>query len=804
MIEKKYFSKIIFAFLLLTMLTSIFATPVIDTTKVVENSPENNLDLMIISEPIVEELGYISERISSSGSEFLPAEIVVTEFSGGSNLLIRNMDSIRFFGGDYSNPAKAILDIPGTLCDYCEDSSLIVLGIPIELGNSRLSKVEIAQKISDEVNLKSDLVNAKVININNNVDVEFTMKNYGEGTGTVLFPNDDLSYFSSNQINPSSYIMVNHPYIPGKFTNDLEFEGILINLGKEPLSKEEVAQKIYENLNGKIPYGLRYENNYVLIFSEKVEEFETLNGQKIIANDLLYTTPTYPIIVLEVSSGLEENAKDSMIIFDGVEIDLGQNSLSPSGIVDKINSYGYSFTQADTNSFFMTSDILGETIDFTNEDFVYTSKNSVEGIYELYVNDGLVDNALDQKIIIDNLEIDLGIESLTNDEIASLIVEQNFENIVTSVSENVVKITSENSISYEDLILDSTYGGQKQISELTLGDFEEGFTYDLNVNNNVFYDIVTPKDTSQFMIIINELINNVEGISSSLLDNTITIIGDDTSTEFNLEIVGLPNTKPYVENVRIEGTLNVGDVISCEYDFIDLENNVETNSIVNWYKDSNLILDFNSKVYEINDADIGSSISCSVTPKTSYGVKQGELNISENVEIPLAYVNIFNGAFFSVPTCVDSQKMIETANLDDTDLFISYTSGMWESFNGNFEVLKGYKYFGTKDFDFKLFPSSECDFTQVRTSVKNDWNLLGLNSMTNTNAGNFLWSLTKRSTSETLIDALYDGFGSNLGLYTMNNFENIIVEPTKAYWVFYAGDDEDVFSGASYTSELEI
>lgn len=124
-------------------------------------------------------------------------------------------------------------------------------------------------------------------------------------------------------------------------------------------------------------------------------------------------------------------------------------------------------------------------------------------------------------------------------------------------------------------------------------------------------------------------------------------------------------------------------------------------------------------------------------------------------------------------------------------------------------MLKGYKYTGDETFQLSLYPKENCDFTNVKIKVKNDFNLVGLNSIEEKTAGNFLASLTKRSATEELVNAIFDDKGIFLGGYNFEtrDFSNqnselslsgessITLEPTKAYWINYNGENDKTFFG---------
>lgn len=72
--------------------------------------------------------------------------------------------------------------------------------------------------------------------------------------------------------------------------------------------------------------------------------------------------------------------------------------------------------------------------------------------------------------------------------------------------------------------------------------------------------------------------------------------------------------RPTAENVTIQGTLKAGNVVGVNYIFSDENNDNESNSIIEWYVDDELVSSSDS--YKIRSSDSGKKIYVAVTPKS--------------------------------------------------------------------------------------------------------------------------------------------------------------------------------------------
>jgi len=899
MVKRNIFMRLVFAFLMVNMATSVFAVPVMDYTVAVESSPVITLNEIVMSGGVDEVEGNIPPIIMDGGITSADYMLPSTYLTGGKDVVVKTLPSIVLSGGSDGVKYEGTIEVQAGLLANQVDNEITIDGVTIPLGVDALSANEIAFKIAEQIynnydvslepnniilfkalnigvngslplfdstdltyndisnnllvndkvlgddsryatdvlsitrrlavnpiddvleidgitiNLGSDLslteiaqkivdeslnfpsVTAEIVDVN---DVKFSARVSGfTGDGEVI--SNDLSYTNVNPVAASASITLNVPMPANHVDTLVVIDGIEINFDESGLSVNEMALAIEAGMINSTNYIVNAQDNIVTFTSKILGESENNKEVNMSDDDYTGTAPVYAKASITILDSLTANAKDSTINIAGVTIDLGSNALTAEMIADMIANY--SFPNYDV------SDIL-ETVTFTykidninydtlNVDSSYTKVNSENATGSVTIVDALVSNAQFTELNIDEVPIELGMNALTVDEIVFTIVSQNFTTVTANAINNTIYFISTQSGSSgdtENLASDLSYGGKSQVSSLTLGEFESGFTYDFLVGEDEINDIVTPENTTNFVELISNMIAEIPGVYTTFEGDVINIITDEIGTSFDLEINGASNSAPTVANVRVTGEIQAGETVVCNYDYFDLEGDAEDVSIINWFIDDELVLE-DTYEYVLDVDNVDSVVSCTVTPFAVSGVKQGLTIESLSVEVSLRVILISNGVMFSVPTCVDSIKMINEAQIDETDVFSSYTNGMWESFGGEFDVLKGYKYFGNREFELPVYVDDDCDFTQIKTTISNNWNLIGPNSLSSVYAEDLLWSLTKRSYVETFIDALYNNFGVKLGSYDSNDFGLLEVSPMEAYWIFYAGEDGTLFSGTS-------
>ncbi|MHA1817443.1 MAG: hypothetical protein ACTSX1_15685, partial [Candidatus Heimdallarchaeaceae archaeon] len=167
-------------------------------------------------------------------------------------------------------------------------------------------------------------------------------------------------------------------------------------------------------------------------------------------------------------------------------------------------------------------------------------------------------------------------------------------------------------------------------------------------------------------------------------------------------------------------------------------------------------------------------------------------------DIATGLVSVSNNTAFSVPYCVNMNKIqAEMGSVAGT--FQKYVNGKWTEAT-TFEPLYGYKYLGSSTFDMPIYTyETNCDVTpdSIKIAVDNDWNLLGLDEVVKRYSADWLASITLRSSVQTFIEQLLDSDGNVIADYSDDNntFGCSKVDPFKAYWIWYNGDDGHMFNG---------
>ncbi|WP_459201054.1 hypothetical protein [Methanococcus sp. CF] len=205
--------------------------------------------------------------------------------------------------------------------------------------------------------------------------------------------------------------------------------------------------------------------------------------------------------------------------------------------------------------------------------------------------------------------------------------------------------------------------------------------------------------------------------------------------------------------------------------------------------------------------------------------KAGQTNLYSNSDnapvsgdfedIAAGMVVVTDGTVFSVPTFVNTEMMLEKAGIED-GAFVQYLTGEWEDLADcgcEFRPLIGYLYENPEDgvYEMPVYTTRQGQLSEVRVEVANDYNLLALNNnlkenmFENADAGDWLWSLTKSSTSFMYVGSVFDSEGDLVGTYEMSSarFKTdgtyAEVSPYTAYWIPYAGTDGDTFYGLTMT-----
>jgi hypothetical protein len=170
--------------------------------------------------------------------------------------------------------------------------------------------------------------------------------------------------------------------------------------------------------------------------------------------------------IITLSNSLAANATDKLIQIDGLNLDLGNSSLTTSGIATAIRnkfvtdiSYpSKSYTVSNvSNQLYFTKKVSGTSgngTSLTIQDSNYTSSNATAAVASITISAPLAENAIDHSITIDNVTIDLGTSAKTAAQIAAQIAATNFSSgtnyatgayTVTNPSGTLLTFTKSNS-----------------------------------------------------------------------------------------------------------------------------------------------------------------------------------------------------------------------------------------------------------------------------------------------------------------------------------------------------------------------
>jgi len=140
--------------------------------------------------------------------------------------------------------------------------------------------------------------------------------------------------------------------------------------------------------------------------------------------------------------------------------------------------------------------------------------------------------------------------------------------------------------------------------------------------------------------------------------------------------------RPVAENVEIQGTAKSGNVVGVSYQFNDYNNDVEGETIIEWYVDDELVSSSDS--YKITSADKGKKIYVTVTPVSETAPFKGETVKSEAIKIASksneSYFSGGGGGGVTTPVVKPDNKPSEenkTENIIDAEIVFNDISGHW-------------------------------------------------------------------------------------------------------------------------------
>ncbi len=109
---------------------------------------------------------------------------------------------------------------------------------------------------------------------------------------------------------------------------------------------------------------------------------------------------------------------------------------------------------------------------------------------------------------------------------------------------------------------------------------------------------------------------------------SITGCGESTKNNKEPDKQQTTNKAPVALNVKIQGDNYVGGFINLDYTYQDNEGDLEKGTIIQWYRDGNVINQANQRRYQISVNDLNKKITSSVKPAAATGEKSGNMTSS--------------------------------------------------------------------------------------------------------------------------------------------------------------------------------
>jgi hypothetical protein len=780
--------------------------------------------------------------------------------SGTATVSITNnnfeVDTSDIFGLDNSYTtvngvvAKSnVVSIPSGIQATSEDDlSITLAGKTITFSEGSTSS-DIASIIDGEFNPSTDMYD---VQISNGDEIRFVATANGVNTNNLfdLVSNTNANKYNA-QDNKAASVSIDLSGISmpaNADENELIIDSHTFNLGTLALDSDGIGNTIVSvddqsNVNNFQNLISSYdESTNMLTFTTELEDEDANNF--VLGSDLTFVTTnnewaSSTFTIPSPYSGTQLDSlvsTDNTLIIGSVLIDLGTAPLTEEEIalaikttLDNSASFStmYTVTSNGANVNIEKNIPVADSTILNGGNDDYTVSNEVKSSGTLQITQPIVEGAEDKNVIIAGQTITFDDIDYTTETMAQFIADEltnaNNANVrATAINGDVFFNSKLSDISGDgDIISEIVYNGRAQTTILTMSDLESGFTYDLGINGGTHSDIVTPQTNAE--LVFNEILSKIQqdsSLSVSLASNVITVSGP-IEHNFDFTLNGASNAAPVASNVEVSELNLQSGTYTCEYTYSD-ENPQSDNSTVqsdiegltefSWYANGNLLSE-QSEILTLNSNSEDKTINCEVTPKAQTGVKTGESVMSTtDMKTPLHILELSDGDMFSIPVGVHSQKMLDESNINmTTDNFNSYLDGSWDNFVfTDFAVLLGYRYDSSdelKTLYLPIYVDEDYDFTNTKTKIDNDFNLIGLNSVNDISAGEFLESLTLKSNTEQLVNSIYSSSGSELGTY--NKFyasfrdgrRNVYVEPYLSYWITYNGEDDKTFFGISGNDE---
>jgi hypothetical protein len=154
--------------------------------------------------------------------------------------------------------------------------------------------------------------------------------------------------------------------------------------------------------------------------------------------------------------------------------------------------------------------------------------------------------------------------------------------------------------------------------------------------------VTTPDLTvTEYSVVIGN--NGLGDLNIVVPANSLLEVGSDS-----IMTGPLPNTAPVASSVGIAGVQEVGNALTGQYTYSDGENDLEGQSIYQWYRNGTPINAANSLSYQLIGVDSGTTISFEVTPVAQTGDTLGIAVVSAGVFIGVISVPTFTTGFLII------------------------------------------------------------------------------------------------------------------------------------------------------------
>ncbi|NQZ85782.1 MAG: hypothetical protein HRU03_08740, partial [Nanoarchaeales archaeon] len=696
-----------------------------------------------------------------------------------------------------------------------DDLSVLIAGKTITFTHGD-TLADIGQAIDAAFDPNSDMYD--VVLSNANTEIQFVATSYGVNNNNLIVGNDDGKYNSKdNKAASLEYTLPSTLEMPANANeNILIIDGHTFNLGTSMLDVDGIGNAIADadDENGDNNF-----NNLLVNYDDSTDKltFTTVDENANTDNfslgaDLTFVTKNkmWASSTFQIQNGYSGTSfnnlvsTDNTILIGTVTIDFGTTQLNETGVataiktaLDADSTFSGIYTVTSTNDVvnIEKNTPIADTTELNNGNSpnnMYTSVNEIKSTGSLQLTQAIVNAAMDKEVIISSKSITFDNSGEDISSMAQTIVDElsSNTNVVATTTNTAGEVLFSSKL-YDtsgngDIVTNFQYNGRAQSSTLEMLDLEAGYTYELSINGQTHSNIVTPQTNLENIYqMIFDKIDLDSDLTTSLASNSIGVQGP-VQHVFGFTLTGASNTAPTTTVPTISGNTVSGQTLTCDYTYSDTESNTELNTNIEWFSDGQSIQSSTSNMYTLTDYEKNKLITCKVTPGADYGVTPGMMETSEEVLIAYDVLTLSNNDLFSVPYGVDYQRMLsEVPNLVMGDDIKEYDGGIWVSLGSNpvnniLKPLYGYK-FVTQDtnkvISLPIYIDNEYPIQNVFRELDSNFNLVGLNSITQRNTSDFLHNFNH-------FNAIYD---ENNNLVFTGLGTAVLLNPTKAYWMSVSG-----------------